>query len=38
MTELIIDTHVHPKMGAEALLAEMDAAGVAKAVLLAVGY
>ncbi len=36
MTELIIDTHVHPKMGAEALLAEMDAAGVAKAVLLAV--
>ena len=36
MTELIIDTHVHPKMGSDALLAEMDAAGVSKAVLLAV--
>lgn len=36
MTELVVDTHVHPKMGAEALLAEMDSAGVDKAVLLAV--
>lgn len=36
MDELIIDTHVHPKMGAEALLAEMDRAGVSRAVLLAV--
>lgn len=33
---LVIDSHVHPKMGAEALLAEMDSAGVARAVLLAV--
>lgn len=33
---LVIDTHVHPKMGAEALLAEMDRAGVLRAVLLAV--
>lgn len=33
---LVIDTHVHPKMGAEALLAEMDQAGVRHAVLLAV--
>lgn len=33
---LVIDTHVHPKMGAEALLAEMDSAGVQRAVLLAV--
>lgn len=33
---LVIDTHVHPKMGAEALLAEMDSAGVQHAVLLAV--
>lgn len=36
MSELIIDTHVHPKMGAAALLAEMDRAGVQRAVLLAV--
>lgn len=36
MNELIIDTHVHPKMGSEALLAEMDSSGVARAVLLAV--
>ena len=33
---LVIDTHVHPKMGAQALLAEMDSAGVQRAVLLAV--
>ena len=36
MDELIIDTHVHPKMGATALLAEMDSAGVQRSVLLAV--
>lgn len=36
MDELIVDAHVHPKMGAEALLAEMDRAGVTYAVLLAV--
>lgn len=36
MRELIVDAHVHPKMGAEALLAEMDKAGVTHAVLLAV--
>ncbi len=36
MPELIIDTHVHPKMGATALLAEMDSAGVQRSVLLAV--
>lgn len=36
MNELIVDAHVHPKMGAEALLAEMDEAGVTHAVLLAV--
>jgi predicted TIM-barrel fold metal-dependent hydrolase len=36
MNELIVDTHVHPKMGADALLAEMDQAGVTHAVLLAV--
>lgn len=36
MDELIVDAHVHPKMGAEALLAEMDQAGVTYAVLLAV--
>ena len=36
MNELIVDAHVHPKMGAEALLAEMDGAGVTHAVLLAV--
>ncbi len=34
--DLVVDAHVHPKMGAEALLAEMDAAGVTYAVLLAV--
>lgn len=32
----VIDTHVHPKMGAVALLAEMDRAGIARAVILAV--
>jgi predicted metal-dependent TIM-barrel fold hydrolase len=36
MDELIIDTHVHPKMGAASLLSEMDSAGVQRAVLLAV--
>jgi predicted TIM-barrel fold metal-dependent hydrolase len=36
MPEQIIDTHVHPKMGATALLVEMDNAGVQRAVLLAV--
>lgn len=36
MKEFIVDAHVHPKMGAEALLAEMDQAGVDYAVLLAV--
>lgn len=36
MNELIIDSHVHPKMGAEKLLAEMDSAGVQRAVILAV--
>lgn len=36
MDELIIDTHVHPKMGSTALLAEMDQAGVHRSVLLAV--
>ncbi|HWQ83646.1 MAG TPA: amidohydrolase family protein [Anaerolineales bacterium] len=36
MADLIIDTHVHPKMGAAALLAEMDSAGVQRSVLLAV--
>ena len=36
MDELIIDTHVHPKMGAAALLSEMDSADVQRAVLLAV--
>lgn len=36
MDELIIDTHVHPKMGSTALLAEMDNAGVQRSVLLAV--
>jgi len=36
MSRLIVDSHVHPKMGAEALLAEMDQAGVDYAVLLAV--
>jgi|DewCreStandDraft_1066081.scaffolds.fasta_scaffold01415_20 predicted TIM-barrel fold metal-dependent hydrolase len=35
-TDLVVDAHVHPKMGAEALLAEMDTAGVTHAVLLAV--
>lgn len=33
---MIVDSHVHPKMGAEALLAEMDQVGVGHAVLLAV--
>jgi predicted TIM-barrel fold metal-dependent hydrolase len=32
----IVDTHIHPKMPPEELLAELDAAGVSVAVLLAV--
>jgi predicted TIM-barrel fold metal-dependent hydrolase len=36
MADIIIDTHVHPKMGSDALLAEMDSAGISRAVILAV--